>query len=526
MSPPALAARGLRVEGPGGEALIDGVDLELRAGEVLALVGPSGAGKSLTALSLIALVPPPAHAAGGVVEVGGTPLPTTAAGLREVRGGRIGFVPQDPAAALDPVRRVVDQLAETLRAHAPLSRREAEARARALLAEMGVDRDDHPHRLSGGQRQRALIAMALGPGPGVLIADEPTASLDAPVRLGVLDLIDRRRRDDDLAVLLVSHDLAAVARIADRIAVMEGGRIVETGTTAEVLRAPGPRARALRGVGHRAAPRPPAPGADPVVAARGVARTFAGRRGAVRALDGVDLVVGEGEIVGLVGASGSGKTTLARLLVRLDAPTEGAVEVGGVDLGTAGGDALRRARRTVQMVFQDPYLSLDPRLSVGTTIAEPMAIHGLGGATRAARRAHRRERVATLLADVGLDPGIAVRRPAELSGGQRQRVALARALALEPRALVLDEPVSALDAATGARMIALLGDLRDARGLAYLLISHDLATVAAVADRVAVMHEGRIVEEGPPADLLAAPVHPATRALAGAAQALSLAPWA
>ena len=228
----------------------------------------------------------------------------------------------------------------------------------------------------------------------------------------------------------------------------------------------------------------------------------------------------------LHGPSGSGKTTLARMLVRLDAPTEGAVEVGGVDLATAGGDASRAARRAVQLVFQDPYLSLDPRLSVGATIAEPMAIHGVGGAGRAARRDHRRARVATLLADVGLDPGIAVRRPAELSGGQRQRVALARALALEPRALVLDEPVSALDAATGARMIALLGDLRDARGLAYLLISHDLATVAAVADRVAVMHEGRIVEEGAPADLLAAPVHPATRALAEAAQALSLAPWA
>lgn len=531
MSPPALTARGLSVTGPGGELLVDGVDLDLRAGEVLGLVGPSGAGKSLTALSLIALVPPPARATGGVVEIDGAPLPTTAAGLREVRGGRIGFVPQDPAAALDPVRRVVDQLAETLRAHAPLARREAEERARALLADMGVDRDDHPHRLSGGQRQRALIAMALGPGPRVLIADEPTASLDAPVRLGVLDLIDRRRREDGLAVLLVSHDLAAVARLADRIVVMEAGRIVEAGTAAEVLLAPGPRARALRGAGHRPArparpARPPGPAPGALLSLRGVSRTFGGRDGGLRALDGVDLTVGEGEVVGLVGASGSGKTTLARMLVRLDSPSEGTVHVGTVDLAAAGGDALRTARRSVQMVFQDPYLSLDPRLSVGATIAEPMAIHGVGGATRAARRVHRRERVATLLRDVGLDPAIAARRPAELSGGQRQRVALARALALEPRALVLDEPVSALDAATGARMIALLGELRDARGLAYLLISHDLATVAAVADRVAVMHEGRIVEQGPPARLLAAPGHPATRELADAAQALSLAPWA
>jgi ABC-type microcin C transport system duplicated ATPase subunit YejF len=212
--------------------------------------------------------------------------------------------------------------------------------------------------------------------------------------------------------------------------------------------------------------------------------------------------------------------------VRLDAPTAGAVRVGGADLAAAQGAGLRAVRRTVQMVFQDPYLSLDPRLSVGAAIAEPMAIHGLGGDSRLDRRRYRRRRVAELLAAVGMDPALAVRRPAELSGGQRQRVALARALALEPRALVLDEPVSSLDAATGARMIALLGELRGARGLAYLLISHDLATVAAVADRVAVMHEGRIVEQGEPSALLAAPAHPATRALAEAAQALSLAPWA
>jgi ABC-type glutathione transport system ATPase component len=257
-----------------------------------------------------------------------------------------------------------------------------------------------------------------------------------------------------------------------------------------------------------------------VLEARGLTRVHRGRGGEVRAVDHLDLALGAGEVVGLVGASGSGKTTLARLMVRLDVPDGGSARVGGVDLSTASSAELAAARRTVQVVFQDPYLSLDPRLSVGTSIAEPMAIHGLPGS-----RAARRERVGALLERVGLDPAMATRRPAALSGGQRQRVALARALALDPRALVLDEPLSALDTATGARIMALLGELRAERGLSYLLISHDLAGVAAVADRVAVMDRGRIVEQGAPAALLADPAHPATRALARAAQDLSLVPW-
>jgi peptide/nickel transport system ATP-binding protein len=245
-----------------------------------------------------------------------------------------------------------------------------------------------------------------------------------------------------------------------------------------------------------------------------------GRAGEVRVLDGVDLDVGPGEVVGLVGASGSGKTTLARLMLCLDRPDAGMARVAGIDLAAASRAELATARRTVQILFQDPYLSLDPRLSVGASVAEPMAIHG-----RPAGRGARRERVAALLARVGLDPALGTRRPAALSGGQRQRAALARALALEPRALVLDEPLSALDTVAGARIMALLGELRAERRLAYLLISHDLAGVAAVADRVAVMDRGRIVEHGPPAALLADPAHPATRALARAAQDLSLVPW-
>ncbi len=528
VSPPVLVARGLRVEGPGGVALVDDVGLSVAAGEVVAVVGGSGAGKTLTALALIGLVPPPARRTGGAVELDGAALPAGGEALRRVRGAGIALVPQDPAAALDPVRRVGEQVAETIRAHRPMSRAEARARAAAALAEVGVVRDDHPHRLSGGQRQRALIAMALAPGPRALVADEPTASLDAPVQVEVLALIDRRRREDGLAVVLVTHDLGAVARIADRVVVLDGGRVVEEGVAAEVLAAPRHPATAALVAAvarRRAVPRPPRPDGPPLVEARGVVRVHASRSGDVRALDGADLAVGEGEVVGLVGASGSGKTTLGRMMVRLDRPTEGVVAVEGRDLADADAAGLRAARKTVQIVFQDPYLSLDPRLSVGAAIAEPMRIHGLGGSSRAERRAAEAVRVPELLEAVGLAPSVASRRPATLSGGQRQRVALARALALEPRALVLDEPVSSLDPATGARVLALLEELRARRGLSYLLISHDLATVAAQADRVAVMDAGRIVESGPPARLLAAPGHPATRALARAAQDLSLVPW-
>jgi peptide/nickel transport system ATP-binding protein len=487
-------------------------------------VGASGAGKSLTAWSLIGLVPAPAVAAGGTVAVGGEDLAVGGDALRRARGARIGLVPQDPASSLDPVRRVGAQVAETLRAHLPLSRDEARRRAAAALAEVGLDRDDVPHRLSGGQRRRALVALALAPGPAVLVADEPTASLDAPVQVEVLDLIDRHRRDRGLGVLIVTHDLGAVARLADRIAVMDRGRIVEAGPARRVLSAPGHPATAA--LVAAASPAGPGRGAaaraagGPLLEARGLTRVHRGRAGEVRVLDGVDLDVGPGEVVGLVGASGSGKTTLARLMLCLDRPDAGMARVAGIDLAAASRAELATARRTVQILFQDPYLSLDPRLSVGASVAEPMAIHG-----RPAGRGARRERVAALLARVGLDPALGTRRPAALSGGQRQRAALARALALEPRALVLDEPLSALDTVAGARIMALLGELRAERRLAYLLISHDLAGVAAVADRVAVMDRGRIVEHGPPAALLADPAHPATRALARAAQDLSLVPW-
>ncbi|WP_217913553.1 ABC transporter ATP-binding protein [Miltoncostaea marina] len=509
MSAPVLAARGLRVEGPDGRALVDGVSLVVRRGEVLGLVGASGAGKTLTGLALLGLVPPPARQTGGEVTLRGRTL--AGAELRRIRGRGVALVPQDPLAALDPVQRVGAGVAETLRAHAPLGRREARARAAAALAELGVPRDDHPHRLSGGQRQRALIAMALAPGPAVLVADEPTAAIDAAARTAVLDLIDARRRADGLGVLLISHDLGAVARLADRVAVIDDGRIVAEGPARSLLGAPGRRRAAMAPPGAARAgtapappPAPPAAPGPPVLELRGVRREMPGRGGApVRAVDDLSLVVGAGEAVGLVGASGSGKTTVARLACGLVGP----------DAGTVW-----RAGRP-GIVFQDPYLSLDPRMSVKASIAEPMAIAGVRPRERAAR-------VAALVAAVGLPAGAADRRPAGLSGGQRQRVAIARALAMSPRLVVLDEPTSALDPPTAAAVMGLLARLRAERGLAYLLISHDLGAVAGGVDRLAVMDAGRIVEEGDPARVLGAPGHPASRRLVAAAQALSLVPWA
>ena len=504
----ALTARGIRVTGPRGEALVDGVDLDLAPGEVLALVGPSGSGKTLTALSLIGLVPPPARAAGGAVTLRGR----TISGLegeemRRVRGAGIALITQDPASGFDPVRRVGDQLAETLRAHQDVGRAEARARAARALADVGVERDDFPHRLSGGQRQRAMIATALAPGPAVLLADEPTASLDPTLRVMVLDLIDRRRADSGLAVLLISHDLASVRRIADRVAVMRDGRIVEGGP---VSRVPATASPPAAGQGTAA------PAAAPLLEARGLTRAFRGRGGAtVRALDGVDLDVGAGEVVGLVGESGSGKSTLARVLVRLERPDAGSVVVDGSDLLAARGARLAALRRTVQIVFQDPYLSLDPRLSVGASVAEPLEVQGELG------RAAIRERAAGLLEAVGLVSAVAGRRPAELSGGERQRVAIARALALGPRLLVLDEPLSSLDPDAAARVADLLAELRASRDLAYLLISHDLAAVRGMAGRVAVMEGGRIVEEGTTERVFRSPRHPHTAALLEAAQVFS-----
>ncbi|MGD9695823.1 MAG: nickel ABC transporter ATP-binding protein NikE [Thermoleophilia bacterium] len=553
-----LEARRVVVEVPGeagARAAVDGVDLDLHPGECLGLVGESGAGKTLLALSLLRLVPPPARARAERLALGGADLRALdPRGLRAVRGARIGLVPQDPAASLDPVRRVGWQVAETLRAHARMSRREAAARAAELLGEMGVDRDDHPHRLSGGQRQRALIAMALAPDPAVLVADEPTSGLDSVVRARILDLIDRHRRERGLAVLLISHDMGVIARLADRVAVMERGRIVEQGRTGRLLRSPvHPLTARLidaapRMAGPAAAPRPigrarhgqlahersrvpepaPAPPAaasgapPPALELEGVVRTLgAPGREPVRAVDGVSLSVAPGEVVALVGGSGSGKTTLARLVVGLLAPEAGAIRLGGRPVGSGAARDRDGARRLVQIVFQDPFLSLDPRMTVGAVVAEPLVVHGLPQPGRRGR-AGRAEIVAGLLEAVGLPAAMAGRRPAQLSGGERQRVAIARALALDPPLLVLDEPVSSLDAPVGVQVLDLLAGLRERRGVAQLLISHDLGAVGAAADRVAVMEEGRIVEEGPPAEVLTRPRHPATRELVEAARALTL----
>lgn len=527
MTAPLLRARDLRVESdarPGrGVPLVEGVDLDLRAGRTLALLGENGAGKTLTALALLGLVPPPARVTGGTVAVGaGPPVAVASAAVRDLRGGVVGWVPQDPASAFTPVMRVGAQIAETIRAHEDVSRGEARRRAREALAGVGVPRDDYPHRLSGGQRQRAMIAMALSVSPRVLVADEPTAALDATLRRDVLDLIAGHRRERDLAVLLITHDLGVVAHAADDVVVMRAGRTVERGPTERVLPAlasrgarrpmvPAARRPTPRGGGARR----PASGGDLLqVHDLRVAYPAAGG-GAVAALDGVSLRVGHGESLAVVGESGAGKSTLARVVAGAIGAGGGTVSVAGIPRPPRTGGQRAALRRSVQMVFQDPRTSFDPHIVVGESVMEPLVVNGEVSRGRRGRGARHAGALA-LLDEVGLPAGAAARLPGELSGGELQRAAIARALALRPRLLVLDEPISALDARAGAAVMRLLADLRRREGLAYLLVAHDLALVRAHADRVAVMEGGRVVEEGATAAVFGHPRHPHTRALLAA----------
>ena len=530
---PVLAVAGLRVTvGSGDEALraVDDLSLELRRGEAVALVGESGAGKSITAVTLLGLAPRTARVEGSIrldgVELVGAPEPE----LRRVRGRRIAMVFQDPATALDPVQRVGRQVAEQIEAHADAPRAVVERRVVELLEEVRLPRAAevarrYPFQLSGGMRQRVAIAAAISCAPDVLVADEPTAALDAVVQAEVLALLDELRRDRGMALLLATHDMRAVATVADRVAVMRAGTIVEQGSTAEVLHRPREAhtrallripvaARAASDVRGRAAARALLEVSELEVSFRPRRSLFArnGGREPVRAVDRVTVEVRAGETLGLVGASGSGKTTLARAVLRLVEPTAGSIRLDGRELTGLSERALRPLRREVQGVFQDPAASLNPRRRVGDVVAAPLVHNG-------ATRADARERAAALLERVELSDEHARRFPHELSGGERQRVGIARALALEPRLLILDEPVSALDAPVRAQVMDLLARLQAELGLAYLLISHDLALVGRVADRVAVMDAGALVEEGTTHELIAKPSHPATRALVAAGYA-------
>nr|WP_229718593.1 ABC transporter ATP-binding protein [Nocardia jinanensis] len=516
-----LEVDGLTVEyrtGATTTTAVDGISLTIRAGETVAVVGESGSGKSSLAHAVIGLLSGGGEITAGTVTFAGRQLERLPArAWRQIRGAQIGFVPQDPAVSLNPVLRIGDQVAETLRIHGRADRRSARVEAERILAEAGIDRPalrarQFPQDLSGGQRQRVLIGIALACGPRLVIADEPTSALDVTVQRRILDHLAGRTAESGTAVLLITHDLGVAADRADRIVVMRHGRIVEAGTAEEVFTEPRheyTRRLLAAASGTSRSRRPARPrAATPLLSAHGLHKAFRiGRGTTLAAVTDVSLTIDRGETLAVVGESGSGKSTTARIIARLETPDRGTVEFDGIDIGDLRGARLREWRRRVQIVYQNPYGSLNPKLTIGDIVAEPLRAFDIGD------RSTRRDRVAELLDQVALPVSAAVRRPGELSGGQRQRVAIARALALRPDLVILDEPVSALDVSVQAQILSLLDDLQAELSLSYLFVSHDLAVVRGMSDRVAVMREGRIVETGPTAEIFEAPRHEFTREL-------------
>ncbi|MGU3411644.1 dipeptide ABC transporter ATP-binding protein [Microbacterium sp. M1A1_1b] len=506
---------------------VDDASFSVRRGEVVAVVGESGSGKSMTAMTAMGIAPDGASASGAVRLAGVDVLQAGGAHLRAVRGRSVSMVFQDPSAALNPVFTIGFQLAEAVRRADPSATKpDVRERALDLLRAVEVPEPErrlrqYPHELSGGQCQRVMIAMALAADPDLLIADEPTTALDVTVQAEVLDVLRRLRERTGTAILLITHDMGVVADLADRVVVMRQGRVVETGDAVAVFRSPQdaytrellaavPR---LASVTEREAVVTPAPSVpSTVLDVQDLVVEYGGAlRRRFRAVDQVSFTVGRGEIVGLVGESGSGKTTIGRAAVGLAPITGGAVSVDGVDLTDAGRAARRAMRRRVGVVFQNPLRSLNPRYTVGQTVAEPLRQILRLPAAETSRRVER------LLADVGLDGGFRERFPHELSGGQRQRVAIARAVALDPALLIADEPTSALDVSVQARVLDVFRELQERLGFACLFVTHDLAVVDTLCDRVVVLHRGRVVEQGSRDDVLRAPRDPYTRRLVQAA---------
>lgn len=541
--PALLEVRGLSVSyrtRGGTVRAVRGVDLDVRPGQITAVVGESGSGKSTTAHAITRLLAANGSIDAGTVRFGRHDLTALSEReLRTVRGARIGLVPQDPTVSLNPVKRIGEQVAEVLRIHGLATRRSAPSAAIAILDRAGLPdaatrARQYPHELSGGMRQRALIAIAIAAKPQLIIADEPTSALDVTVQRVILDHLQHLTEESGTAVLLVTHDLGVAADRAQRLVVMTEGRVVETGRTRDILDNPqhaytrqllagapsltSTRPRAT----HLATPsRAPhsasatAPGEAPLVEARNLVKEFRlpaaeGAARTLRAVDDVSLTLHRGRTLALVGESGSGKSTTARLVLRLADPTAGSILFDGADVTTARGAQARQLRRRAQLIYQNPYTSLDPRFSIGEVITEPLRAFRVGD------RASRLARARDLLDRVALPGSLLGRRPAELSGGQRQRVAIARALALSPDLVVCDEPVSALDVSVQAQVLDLLAELQADTGVAYLFISHDLAVVRQIAHEVAVMRSGRIVETGTADDLFTRPRHAYTRELLAA----------
>ena len=534
-----LEVRNLSVTfaGRGGAKPVDAVrdvSFSLDRGETLALVGESGSGKSVTALSVLQLLPYPvaAHGAGSSIRFAGEELVGAAPErLRRVRGNRIAMVFQEPMTSLNPLHTLEKQIAETLLIHRHMSGVAARRRTLELLRLVGLPDaenrlDAYPHQLSGGQRQRVMIAMAIANEPDILIADEPTTALDVTIQAHILQLLKDLRDRFGMALLLITHDLAIVRKMADQVCIMTQGEIVEAGATTEIFARPRhPYTRGLLAAEPKGRAAPADPAAPELMAADDIKVWFPIRRGVLRriggyvkAVDGVSLAVRTGTTLGVVGESGSGKTTLGLALLRLT-EAEGHIRFAAQDIAALGQRQLRPLRREMQVVFQDPFSSLSPRLSVAQIVEEGLKVHRL-----AANPAERRRLIETALVEVGLDPEAAERYPHEFSGGQRQRIAIARALVLKPRFVVLDEPTSALDMSVQAQIVELLRELQTRHGLAYLFISHDLRVVRALAHEILVMKDGKIVEAGPTDRVMTAPEHPYTRALMAAAFDLAALP--
>ncbi len=529
--------------------VVEGVSFDVKPRETLAVVGESGSGKSVTSLAVLRLLPPKTTRVTGSVMLEGRPLQNASnAEIRAIRGNAVAMIFQEPMTSLNPVRTIGDQIAEPLLIHSGVGRREAMAEAVRLLDRVRIPRatarvGDYPHQFSGGMRQRVMIAMALACRPRLLIADEPTTALDVTIQAQILTLLKELQDEFGMSLMFITHDMGVVAEIADRVVVMNRGRVIEQGAVSTLFEAPRepwtrallsavpqlgemagrPRPMRFAAVDDTGVPAQPQETADtvrrnvpPIVEVRHLTTRFDVRRGIlgrvderVHAVEDVSFTLQPGETLALVGESGCGKSTIARSITGLVRPTSGEILIDGNDV-LASRAARETARADAQMVFQDPFASLNPRMSVGTAIAEPMRLHRRFG------EGEIRDRVASLLERVGLDPAMTRRFPHEFSGGQRQRICIARALALEPKLVIADESVSALDVSVKAQVINLLLDLQESLGLAYLFITHDMAVVERVSHRVSVMYAGEIVEIGPRKRIFENPQHPYTRTLLAA----------
>jgi len=512
---------------------VRGISFSIDRGETVALVGESGSGKSVSALSVLRLLPYPKahHPSGRILFEGADLLTAEEPELRAVRGDRIGMIFQEPMTSLNPVHTLDKQIGETLQLHRGMSARQARKRTVELLHQVGLGAVEsrlnaYPHQLSGGQRQRVMIAMALANEPDLLIADEPTTALDVTIQAQILALLKSLQKKFNMGLLLITHDLNIVRHVADRVCVMTEGELVEQGPVKRIFAAPSHAyTRKLLDAEPSGRPHEPATNAAEVLAADDIRVWFPIKGGLlrrtvdhVRAVDGVSLAVRAGETVGIVGESGSGKTTLGLALLRLER-SRGAIRFDGKSIDGLSGKVLRPLRREMQIVFQDPFGSLSPRMSIEQIVEEGLLVHGIGADAR-----ERERLVVQVLAEVGLDPESRHRYPHEFSGGQRQRVAIARAMVLKPRLLVLDEPTSALDRSVQSQIVELLRELQVRHRLAYLFISHDLTVVRAMSHHLIVMRDGKVVEQGPADKVFDASEHPYTRSLIAAATDLAVAP--